>query len=350
MRQTTHLLIILSLLLFSCKKEDPPKDTPPDTNTPISASVNQYQYGSDPRQTLDLYHPGGTTNPNKVVFLVHGGGWVIGYNDGDTILTFKTAVLAIINDLLSEGYVCANLSYQLACYNTVSGNFTNNTHFYLNRMLNDIDSAMLFIEQNASTLNISPNSYALIGESAGAHMSLMYGLKNTSNSKLKTVVSCFSPTLLDEQTFKQNLVNNYANIPILAPNYFSQRANSCNMSNGSVNLLFALKSLADNNSVSNTVSTPLLDSISPAFTSNITRNLPIFLLHGTTDNLVPDFHADSLQNKLNSIYGTTSCTTNDFTCQHKVKKYSNCGHGFSGGSCNKSQIKSDIITWLQNKL
>ena len=49
---------------------------------------------------------------------------------------------------------------------------------------------------------------------------------------------------------------------------------------------------------------------------------------------------------LNLTFGTSPAEPADFASPHKLLKYNNCGHGWSGGACNKGQIRADVIEWL----
>ncbi|HIP32419.1 MAG TPA: alpha/beta hydrolase [Crocinitomicaceae bacterium] len=358
------IVTILSLSIVACKKKgctDPSasnynstakKDNGTckyDTITEPTATLQRVFYGLDTRQHFDLYLPPGHNQNTKTILMIHGGAWVLGVNDDNSVQTFNGAVIDIVSGLLDEGYACAIMKYRLACYTTVNSNLTNNPNFYMDDMKEDIDLAINKLKSDATNLGISNNYFALIGESAGANIALLYGLNSTSDTDLKTIISMFAPTLMDEVQFKTNMTNApYNNLPIINGVYIRKKANNCSLvTNQSVNFAWTLNSLCGITLTPSTTNPSYTNPLSPAYSGNIQRNLPVFLMHGSSDNLVPSSHADSMIVRLNSIYGTVNPSTNDFTGQHKMIKYQNCGHGWSG-SCNKMIIKQDVIKWMNS--
>ena len=214
-------------------------------------------------------------------------------------------------------------------------------------MIEDIDLTIDKLKSEASNLGISNNNFALIGESAGANIALLYSLKSTSDNDLKTVISMFAPTLMDETQFKTNMSTApYNNLPVINGVYIRKNANNCSVvTNQSVNFVWTLNSLCGIQLTTSTTNPSFTNPLSPAHTSNIQRNLPVFLMHGENDDLIPSSHADSLILALNTAFNTSQGSLTDFTSQHKMLKYQNCGHGWSG-SCNKYSIKQDVIKWM----
>jgi pimeloyl-ACP methyl ester carboxylesterase len=107
-----------------------------------------------------------------------------------------------------------------------------------------------------------------------------------------------------------------------------------------------IKSLIGHELLLETYQPEFTDTVSPAHLPNLQRNLPALLMYGLNDDLVPHGHGDSLLTSLNTKFGTIPGTPDDFTSQHKLLKYDNCGHGWSGGGCAKDEIRADVITWL----
>jgi acetyl esterase/lipase len=170
--------ILLSLLFslnsfMSCKSNEKPiaqeKGLPAQTFTNVA-------YGKDPRQVMDIYLPKGrSSKTTKSLILVHGGGWNSGSKAefATYIDSFKTRL---------PDYAIFNINYRL-----VSGGNLFPTQE------NDVKSAVEFIVDNAGKYAIHEDKFALLGVSAGAHLSLLQAYKYSS-PKIQAVVDYFGPT------------------------------------------------------------------------------------------------------------------------------------------------------------
>lgn len=353
---------LLGIFLFSsCKKkgctdpiainynENAKKDDGSCLYEPIPpATVQRISYGEDDRQHFDLYLPGVHDENTKTVLLVHGGAWVLGPLAADSVLLFGPAGIDLTSKLINEGYAVALLKYRLACYTEDAIALTGDPNFYMDNMIEDVDLAIAKLKSEAGTLAISPNDFALVGESAGAHIALMYALR-TPDFDVKTVVSFYGPTLMDEEVFKTNASSApYNNFTVNS--FFALRDADvgCDMStSGSADLSWGINSFVGTELEVGTTNPTFTDTLSPANPNNLLRYLPVFLMHGEADDLVPHGHADSLMVQLNNHFATTPASIDDFSSPHKLKKYEFCGHGWSGAGCNKSAIRNDVITWLE---
>lgn len=311
------------------------------------ASVERISYGADERQHYDFYLPANHNENTKTVILIHGGAWVLGPLAADSVLVFGEIGNDLTHTLLAQGYAVALLKYRLACYTDDAAILSGDPYFYLSPMLADIDAAILTLKTNAPSKRYSPNHFALLGESAGAHLALMYALRST-DSDIRTVISFYAPTQFDDATFKTNCNSTPYNAITLNSIFALNDYNAgCTMNTtGSMNIFWGLNSFAGVELETGATQPAFTDTLSPAYANNIQNNLPIFLMHGMTDDLVPNNHADFLMTELNAKFGTSPAPLANFTGQHKLKKYNNCGHGWSGGSCNKAQIRNDVVAWL----
>ncbi|MFT5823197.1 MAG: acetyl esterase/lipase [Crocinitomix sp.] len=362
--KSTQLIGAFALLLLfsfsSCKKKgctDPvainynenatQEDGSCEYEPSLPTIIQRISYGIDDRQHFDLYIPGVHDENTKTVLLVHGGAWVLGPLPADSVFFFGPAHLDLTNKLLIEGYAVAVMKYRLACYTEDPLALSGDPNFYMDDMIEDLDLAIAKLKSEAATLEISPDNFALIGESAGAHIALMYSLQ-TTDTAVKTVVSFFGPTLMDEEVFKTNASSPpYNNFSVNSFFALRDAAEGCDMRvSGSANLSWGINSFAGTELEVCSVNSAFSDALSPAHPSNLTRNLPVFLMHGLSDDLVPHGHGDSLMAALNTEFATSPAAINDFSAQHKLLKYENCGHGWSGGGCNKSAIRQDVVQWL----
>jgi acetyl esterase/lipase len=220
----------------------------------------------------------------------------------------------------------------------------------MNMMLEDVQLAINKLKDIATGYEIGGSDFALVGESAGAHIALLYGLRNSSDPALKTVVAFYAPTLLDNIDFKANMSGApYNSIPVSGDFYcYKNNSTACELQQGfNANFIWTLRSLVGYNLPLTTRTPAFTDTLSPAYPNNVQNNIPVFLLHGENDDLVPSDQSDSLLLVLNTKFSTSPAAATDFVSPHKMLKYPNCGHGWNG-SCNKTEIMNDVITWLSN--
>ena len=162
-------LLFLSLLYFSCKK-----DNGNDNQAPAYTAMN-VAYGNDAKQKMDIYLPANRSqNSTKSFIFIHGGGWQEGdKSDFNQFLdTFK---------ILFPDYAFFNINYRLYSSATQANQFpTQET---------DVKSAVDFINSNIATYIIS-DKYVLLGASAGGHLALLQGYKY-DNPKIKAIINFF---------------------------------------------------------------------------------------------------------------------------------------------------------------
>ena len=145
--------------------------------------LENVSYGPDVKHRMDIYLPAGRRpDSTKLLVLIHGGGW----NGGD-----KSEFDRYINELQKRlpDYAYANINYRLFNFNTGSNRFP--------AQENDIKAAIDFLKAKSSEYNIS-EQIVLLGASAGAHLALLQGYKNSDPEKVKAVVSFFGPSDLTE--------------------------------------------------------------------------------------------------------------------------------------------------------
>ncbi len=153
----------------------------------ITATYSNVDYvgNNNTKQMMDIYIPSNVTSPAPLIVHIHGGAFMMGAKGDAT--TFST--------FYNNGYVCADLNYRL------SGDSLWPAQLY------DCKAAIRFLKANASTYHIDTNRIGIIGESAGAYLSVMLGvtgnvknlegyhLGNTNvTSKVHAVVDLFGPT------------------------------------------------------------------------------------------------------------------------------------------------------------
>ncbi|WP_310993793.1 alpha/beta hydrolase [Aequorivita marina] len=168
------LIIAIQFGLTSCSK---------DTDSVIEETVTEAEtfldvsYGAHPAETYDLYLPKNrATDKTKVIALVHGGGWTTG--DKDDVALYIPYLQQKHPD-----YAIVNINYVLADENTPA---------FPNQILN-IAAVLDKLTDEKKELQILPE-FALIGVSAGAHLSLLYDYVYDADDHVKLVADIVGPT------------------------------------------------------------------------------------------------------------------------------------------------------------
>jgi acetyl esterase/lipase len=263
MKQVFSLLFV-SLFFVACQKEEQQV-----IEQPLAVqSINDVSYGADGAQKMDVFLPAGrTSTATKALIVIHGGAWISG-DKAD-----MNQYLPTIKQQLPE-YAIFNLNYRLG---TSSANS-------FPAQENDIKAAVDFIMNKAGEYKFNTTKTVLLGASAGGHLALLQGYKQTS-PKVKAVVSMFGPTDMAA------LYNSYP------PGSLTQ---------------IALQVLMGGTPASNA---SLYQSSSPVNFVNA-QNPPTLLLHGTADPIVPIAQSTALKARLETSGVSVKMVT-----------YQNAGHG-----------------------
>ncbi len=173
--KVTLLLCCCVFIIASCTKKD---NNPSGNGTTQPQTYMDISYGTDARQKIDIYLPGGRTEIiTKTVVIIHGGGWT----EGD-----KSEMNFVADSLKKRlpGYAFINVNYRLASDNT--------TNLFPTQE-DDIKTAIDFYLSKSSDYKVSKD-LIVAGASAGAHLALLYGYKDDPGKHVKAVVNYFGPT------------------------------------------------------------------------------------------------------------------------------------------------------------
>ncbi|MFN8264685.1 MAG: alpha/beta hydrolase [Chitinophagaceae bacterium] len=237
------MLIVSFCLLLSCKKNE--------TTVAAQTTLNVH-YGTDSRQVMDVYLPANrTASSTPVLILIHGGGWSSGDKSDFTqfVDTLKRRI---------PNYAVFNITYRLA------GSGAN----LFPAQEQDVKQCIEFIYNNRNKYRIS-DRFALMGASAGGHLSLLQAYKYTSPVKIKAVVDLFGPTELTQ------LYNNPPGIliPLLL-----------------LNVTGAIPT-----------SNPVIYQQSSPLNYVVAGSTPTLIIQGGMDDVVPAWQSTLLRDKLQSV-------------------------------------------------
>lgn len=206
-------------------------------------------YGSNAQQKYDLYLPADrSANKTKVIALIHGGGWTGGDKaDMDFLVPY-------IKERHPD-HAILNINYVLADIQTPA---------FPNQFL-DVEAVVNKLTAEKDALQIKPQ-FAMIGVSAGAHISLMYDYVYDTDDQVKIVADIVGPTDFTDPFYSEN------------PDF-----------------PFLMASLVDENAYP--PGTDYAEELSPAWQVSASSS-PTLLYYGNVDPLVPISNGHTLNDAL----------------------------------------------------
>lgn len=225
-------------------------DTKPEIPEDIEAIRNiEYKSIGGKSLQLDVYRRANLRKPAPLVLFIHGGSWKKG-NRADMV--------PLLIDFARAGYVTATVSYRLDGYPNC---------------VEDVSDAVTWLYDHGRAYGYDAEQIAIVGASAGAHLAMMvaYGWEHKrmnrkpadTNHRIKAVVDIFGPVDLTTDYAKRS-----AGVAWLIGKPYTDAPD-----------LYAEASPIQ-----------YADATSP----------PTMIIHGTSDELVPNSQADQLRQRLDS--------------------------------------------------
>ena len=273
--------------------------------TPAGENYTQYinlSYGSGERQKLDLCIPNDASGDLGLVLFIHGGAWIAGDKE-----PYKNGTVSAAKD---HGIAGASLNYHY---------ISDSVH--MDTLMDDIDLALKKIKAVGAEKGVNINKVLLTGDSAGAHMSLLYAYSRADSAPIRPVaaISNSGPTDFTDENF---YINNALGTPDVISDLFSK---ACGVK------------FTYNQRASAEVQTAL-QKYSPLYYVN-ENTVPTIINHGDNDTIVPYSNAVSLDAKLTE-YGVT----------HHFNTYKNSGHGLENDSAAASTASTQLFEFIYTYL
>ena len=275
-----YLLLFFLILFWNC-------NTAKNLQVSSDEILQDLSYGKDPLQKMDVYLPANRNEETPFVVNIHGGAWTTGDKKEDD---------PFCHYLISKGIAVANINYRL----------TNQDGINLPEMLDDVDLAFNYIIQNSKNWNTRNTGFSITGMSSGGHQAMMYAY--TRKNIIKSIVERAGVTNLVDEGF---LV------------YIDQ-----NNLTGLLNLVTGMPEnwkFGDSYPEFYAQSSPVL----------LVKDIPILILHGDADDVVPIEQAYALEKELKS---------NDFV--HKLIVIPNAGHDFEENEKSQKLVFQSAVDWF----
>lgn len=262
---------LLILFLFGCDSSDQTEDYTTPTTPKVAKQILNVPYGDDPEQVMDIYLPKGRNALlTKAFIIIHGGGW---YSGDKTDMNF----LVVYLKTNFPDYAIVNINYRLGTLESIG----------YPKQVQDVQAAVAHMNSHTATYDLS-KQYAMIGFSAGAHLSMLYGYRYNTDLQVKAICSMVGPSDFSDPQYNEERSLFETGLPYFVGDYPTYQSN------------------------------PLLyNEISPSNYISLFSPKTI-LFYGTKDDLVPESQGDIIHNKLNQflVYnqlykydmGHTDCT------------------------------------------
>lgn len=229
--------------------------------------------------SLDIYYPTKKVYPTSPVLIyLHGGAWIMGSKQSINNARFNKA----FNFLRRKGYTIITADYTLGEYKKPP----------FPASVQDIYDLLTWIKTHSSQYNLDINNVGILGESAGAHLALLATYSNGENFNkkknipVKYLIDVYGPSDL-KVLYKQqaHLLDSITIRTKSLPDYMENH----------LDLTHYLFSFDPNDSIAlNNFSA----QYSPVNYLQKAPKIPVLIIHGTKDEIVPENQSFILQDSL----------------------------------------------------
>lgn len=142
-----------------------PIDKPTPTNIGIEKDV-EYANIDGISLKADIYYPLDKSKKYPGIAMVHGGGWISGSKENEKYMA---------QELASKGYIAMAVGYRLADVAKYPA------------AIDDVETAIQFLKKNRKKYALDSKKNAVLGESAGAQIATLVGVRK--KNKIKAIVN-----------------------------------------------------------------------------------------------------------------------------------------------------------------
>lgn len=114
----------------------------------------------------DIYYPLDKSKKHPAIAMVHGGGWISGSKENEKYMA---------QELAAKGYVAIAVGYRLSEVAKYPA------------AIDDVNNAIEYLKKNKKKYSVDTKKFAILGESAGAQIATLVGVK--SKGKIKAIVN-----------------------------------------------------------------------------------------------------------------------------------------------------------------
>jgi len=148
-----------------------------DTDFPLPNNIREhknivYKTIGNKDLKLDIYHKKNISDATPLIIFIHGGAW----KKGD-----KHDYWPYLIPYAEKGYITATIQYRLTDVAIYPA------------QLNDVISAINWLQEHAEEYHIDKNKIALVGGSAGGHLAMMAAYSDPSLN-IKGIVNLYGPS------------------------------------------------------------------------------------------------------------------------------------------------------------
>ncbi|WP_228435776.1 alpha/beta hydrolase [Chryseobacterium pennipullorum] len=136
--------------------------------------IYNLKYGEHKRQKMDVFLPKDYAEDSPIVLIVHGGAWTLGK---------KEHMIQVQKMLFEHKIPSINMNYRLV---------SKRKKITYKQQLEDIGLVIEKFNALSEKAELRPDNYILLGESAGAHLALLYGYQHPD--QIKKIISLSGPT------------------------------------------------------------------------------------------------------------------------------------------------------------
>lgn len=273
------LFISLLLLLCGCSATKSINQSDP-------LILKDVKYGPDSRNIMDIKLPAYRNEKTPFVLLIHGGAWTM-FN--------KENIQDFMDTLYTNGISVASINHRYA----------NHENVHYKEMLSDIDAALNYCISKSKEWKIRNNNFVMAGVSSGAHLAILYSY--TTDKKINAITEFCGPV-----DFSSKEILGYIQSTELKDVLVKMTGKDYDLSK----------------------------DIDPVFaeSSPITqvKDIPILIVHGTADPIVPFLQSQSLAKTLDEKNYT-----------HKLIPIEGADHDLNlKDSSTRKMIYSEVVKWI----